>query len=140
MSVWMWTWMLNLFCLTNLLMILNVKMNLLRCIPSVWLLNLLLKRVENICCNHVVIPDFMPIVCSISKDKSVYLSPHKRNQNVKRKTLKPKPPFRSQPKVLNRSKFVPTCHHCDVVGHIRPQCPKLKREQNHVAKSLPKKV
>ena len=82
----------------------------------------------------------MPIVCSISKDKSVYLSPHKRNQNVKRKTLKPKPPFRSQPKVLNRSKFVPTCHHCDVVGHIRPQCPKLKREQNHVAKSLPKKV
>ena len=27
--------LLNLFCLTNLLMILNVKMNLLRCMPSV---------------------------------------------------------------------------------------------------------
>ena len=25
-----------------------------------------------------------------------------------------------------------------MIGHIRPQCPKLKREQNHVAKSLPK--
>ena len=98
------------------------------------------KKDENICCNHVVVPDFMPIVCSISKDKSVYLSPHKRNQNLKRKTLKPKPPFRSQPKVLNRSKFVPTCHHCDVVGHIRPQCPKLKREQNYVARSLSKKA
>ena len=36
-------------------------------------------------------------------------------------------------------KFVPTCHHCDVIGHIRLQCPKLKREQNHVNRSLPKK-
>ena len=26
-----------------------------------------------------------------------------------------------------------------VISHIRPQCHKLKREQNHVAKSLPKK-
>ena len=26
-----------------------------------------------------------------------------------------------------------------MIGHIRPQCSKLKREQNHVAKSLPKK-
>ena len=26
-----------------------------------------------------------------------------------------------------------------MIGHIRPQCPKLKREQNHVDRSLPKK-
>ena len=26
-----------------------------------------------------------------------------------------------------------------MIGHIRPQCPKLKREQNHVATSLSKK-
>ena len=51
----------------------------------------------------------------------------------------PKPLFRPQPKVLDGSKFVPTCHHCGVIGHIRPQCPKLKREQNYVARSLPKK-
>ena len=40
---------------------------------------------------------------------------------------------------MDRSKFVATCHHCGVIGHIRLQCHKLKREQNHVAKSLPKK-
>ena len=27
------------------------------------------KKDKNICCNHVVVPDFMPIVCSSSKDK-----------------------------------------------------------------------
>ena len=97
------------------------------------------KTEENICCNHVMVLDCVPIVCSISKDKSVYIPPHKRNQKVERKAFKPKPPFRSQPKVLEESKFVPTCHHCGVIGHIRPQCSKLKREQNHVAKSLPKK-
>ena len=61
------------------------------------------KNDENIYCNHVVVPNFVPIVCST---KSMYIPPHKRNQKVKRKTLKPKPPFRSQPKVLDRSKFV----------------------------------
>ena len=40
---------------------------------------------------------------------------------------------------LNGSKFVPTCHHCGVIGHIRPQCHKLKREQNYVARSHPKR-
>ena len=58
---------------------------------------------------------------------------------MKRKAVKSKPSFRSQPKALDGSKFVPTCHHCGVIGHIRPQCHKLKREQNHVARSLPKK-
>ena len=24
------------------------------------------------------------------------------------------------------SEFVPTCHHCHIVGHIRPNCPKLR--------------
>ena len=81
----------------------------------------------------------MPIVCSTSKDILVYISPHKRNQKVERKIVKSKPPFRSQPKVLDGSKFVPTCHHCGVIGHIRPQCHKMKREQNQVARSIPKK-
>ena len=58
---------------------------------------------------------------------------------MERKALKSKPPFRSQPKALDESKFVPTCHHCGVIGHIRPQCHKLKREQSHVARFLPKK-
>ena len=45
------------------------------------------KKNENICCNHVVVPDFVPIVCSTSKDKSVYIPPHKRNQKVEKKAL-----------------------------------------------------
>ena len=63
---------------------------------------------ENIYCNHVVVPDFVPIVRSTSKDKSVYIPPHKRNQKVERKAVKSKPPFRSQPKALDGSKFVPS--------------------------------
>ena len=58
---------------------------------------------------------------------------------MERKALKPKPLFRSHPKELSGFKFVPNCHHCGVIDHIRLQCPKLKREQTHVAKSLPKR-
>ena len=97
------------------------------------------KNDENICCNNVVVPDFVPIVCSTSKDKSMYIPPHKRNQKVERRVVKLMHSFRSQPKVLDGSKFVLTCRHCGVIGHIRPQCQKLKREQNHAARSLPKK-
>ena len=78
-------------------------------------------------------------MCVTLKDKSVYISPHKRNQKVERKAVKSKPPFRSQPKALDGSKFVPTCHHCGVIGHIRPQCHKLKKEQNYIARSLTKR-
>ena len=52
---------------------------------------------ENICCHYVVISDFVSIVCSTSKDKSVYIPSHKRNQKVEKKAIKSKPPFRSQP-------------------------------------------
>ena len=69
----------------------------------------------------------------------MYIPPHKRNQKVERKALKSKPLFRSHPRELSGSKFVPTCHYCGVIGHIRPQCPKLKREQTHVARFLPKR-
>ena len=58
---------------------------------------------------------------------------------MERKAIKPKPSFRSRPRDLSGFKFVPTCHHCDVMGHIRPQCSMLKREQNHVVRSLLKK-
>ena len=97
------------------------------------------KKEENICCNHVVVPNFVLIVSSSSKEKSMYILPHKRNQKVERKAFKPKPSFRSHLRDLSGSKFVPTCHHCGVIGHIRPQCSTLKREQNHVTRSLPKK-
>ena len=65
------------------------------------------KNDEIICCNHVVVPDYVPIVCSTSKDKSMYIPPHKRNQKVEKKALKPKPLFRSHPRELSGSNFVP---------------------------------
>ena len=52
------------------------------------------KKKAVICCNLVVKPDFVPIVNSISKGKSVYIPAHKRNHKVERKSLKPKPLFR----------------------------------------------
>ena len=30
------------------------------------------------------------------------------------------------PRLNKNSEFVPTCHHCHIVGHIRPNCPKLR--------------
>ena len=46
---------------------------------------LIAKKDENICCNHVVVSNFVPIVCSTSKEKSVYIPLRKRNQKVERK-------------------------------------------------------
>ena len=37
------------------------------------------KNENVICCNHVIKPNFVPIVSSTSKDRSVYIPPHKRN-------------------------------------------------------------
>ena len=53
------------------------------------------KNDENICCNHVVVPDLVLIVCSTSKDKSVYIPSHKRNQKMERKVVKSNPSSRS---------------------------------------------
>ena len=59
------------------------------------IVELIAKKDENIFCNHVVVLDFVPIVCSNSKDKLVYIPPHKRNQKVERKAIKSKSSFRS---------------------------------------------
>ena len=37
------------------------------------------KNDEIICCNHVVVPDCVTIVYFTSKDKFVYIPPHKKN-------------------------------------------------------------
>ena len=33
------------------------------------------------------------------------------------------------PRLNKNSEFVPTCHHCYIVGHIRPNCPKLSNSK-----------
>ena len=40
---------------------------------------LIAKNDEIICYNHVVVSNCVPIVCSTSNDKSMYIPPHKRN-------------------------------------------------------------
>ena len=75
-----------------------------------------------------------------SKEKDFYISPFKRNNeelkaniaridkskqsdvNAEVSKLMSKTP----PRLNKNSKFVPTCHHFHIVGHIRPNCPKLK--------------
>ena len=81
---------------------------------------LIAKKEENLCCDQVVLPDFVLIISSPFKDKSVYIPPHKRNQKVEKKILKSKPQLRSHARDLSRSKFVPTCHHYGVIDHIKP--------------------
>ena len=45
------------------------------------------KKKDIICCNHVLLPDFVPIVSSISKNKSVYIPPHKETKKWREKLL-----------------------------------------------------
>ena len=47
-----------------------------------------------------------------------------KNSDVNAEVSKP---MSNTPHRKNKnSKFVPTCHHCHIVGHIRPNCPKLR--------------
>jgi hypothetical protein len=45
--------------------------------------------------------------------------------------VKSREPIRVEPpkQVKTNKRFVPTCHHCGTVGHIRPRCWKLTRSQ-----------
>ena len=78
------------------------------------------------------------------KKKDFYILPFKRNNedlkanfarmdkgkisDVNAKVSKPMsktPLSKTPPRKNTMSEFVPTCHHCYIVGHIRPNCPKL---------------
>ena len=37
-----------------------------------------------------------------------------------------KPMSKTPPRFKERYEFVLTCHNCHIVGHIRPNCPKLR--------------
>ena len=75
-----------------------------------------------------------------SKEKFFYIPPFKRNnEELKANIVRidkgknsdvnaevSKPMSKTPPRKNKNSKFVPTCHHCHIVGHIRPNCPKLR--------------
>ena len=75
-----------------------------------------------------------------SKEKDFYIPPFKRNNeelkaNIARidkskqsnvNTEVSKLTSKTPPRLNKNSEFVPTCYHCYIVGHIRPNCPKLR--------------
>ena len=75
-----------------------------------------------------------------SKEKDFYIPPFKKNNeelkaNIARidkskqsdvNTKVSKLISKTPPRLNKNSEFVPTCHHCHIVGHIRPNCPKLR--------------
>ena len=79
------------------------------------------------------------IVEQNSKEKYFYISSFKRNNeelnaNIARidkgkqsdvNVEVSKPMTKTPPRLNKNSEFVPTCHHCHIVSHIRPNCPKL---------------
>ena len=74
-----------------------------------------------------------------SKEKDFYIPPFKRNNqelkaniaridkgkqsNVNTEVSKPK--SKTPPRLNEKSEFVPICHHCHIVGHIRPNWDKM---------------
>ena len=74
-----------------------------------------------------------------SKEKDFYIPPFKRNNEELKANIAridkgknsdvnaevSKPMSKTPPRKNKNSEFVPTCHHCHIVGHIRPNCPKL---------------
>ena len=80
------------------------------------------------------------LVESNSKEKDFYIPPFKRNneelkgnfaridigKNSDDNVEVSKPMSKTPPRLKEKSEFVPTCHHCHIVGHIRPNCPKLR--------------
>lgn len=75
-----------------------------------------------------------------SKDKDFYIPLFKRNNEELKANIAridkgknsdvnaevSKPMSKTPPRLNKNSYFVPTCHHCHIVGHIRPNCPKLR--------------
>ena len=74
-----------------------------------------------------------------SKEKHFYIPPFKgNNEDLKANIARidkgknfdvnievSKPMFKTPPRLNKNFEFVPTCHHCHIVGHIMPNCPKL---------------
>ena len=74
------------------------------------------------------------------KKNDFYIPPFKRNnQELKANIARidkgkqydvnskvSKPMSKTPPRLNDKSEFVPICHHCHIVGHIRPNCPKLR--------------
>ena len=98
-------------------------------------------KIENLTCTKSTVDNRSVSVSFKPKIEKVYVSPFKRNNkkkayfarldkgkssDVDTEVSKPK----SKPTVREYKKyvFVPTCHICGVVGHVRPNCSLLRQK------------
>ena len=98
-------------------------------------------KIENLTCTKSAVDNRSVSISLKPKIEKVYIPPFKRNNNenayfarldkgksfdVDAEVSKPK----SEPTVRehNKSVFVPTCHICGVVSHIRPNCSLLRQK------------
>ena len=69
-------------------------------------------------------------VASTLQGKKIYIESH---------ASYPKPRVMHPPRKLSSQRFVPTCHHCGKVGHIRPHCFNLKSQLQKNKNSISRK-
>jgi hypothetical protein len=77
------------------------------------------------------------------KKENPAVSPTRQGKKGKKKSIVPhasypKPRVVHPPRKLPSQRFVPTCHHCGKVGHIRPHCfnlkPHVQKNKNSVSR------
>ena len=98
-------------------------------------------KIENLTSTKPVVDNRSVSVSLKPKTEKVYIPPFKRNNKEKTYFVRldkgksfdvnaevSKPMSKATVREHNKSVFVPTCHLCDVVGHIRPNCSLLRQE------------
>ena len=97
-------------------------------------------KIENLTCTKFTIDNRSVSISFKLKTEKVYIPPFKRNNKDKAYFARldkgkssdvdaevSKPKFKPIVREHNKSVFVPTCHLCGVVGHIRPNCSLLRQ-------------
>ena len=98
-------------------------------------------KIENLTSTKPVVDNRSVFVSLKPKTEKVYIPPFKRNNKEKAyfarldkdkssdvDTYVSKPKSKPTARKHNKSVFVPTCHLCGVVGHIRPNCSSLRQK------------
>ena len=98
-------------------------------------------KIENFTSTKPVVDNRSVSVSLKSKTEKFYIPPFKRNNKEKAYFARldkakssdvdadvSKPKFKPTIREHNKSIFVPTCHLCGVVGHIRSNCPLLRKK------------
>ena len=98
-------------------------------------------KIENLTSTKLVVDNESVFVSLKSKTEKVYIPYFKRNNKEKAYFARldkgkssdidaevSKPMSKPAVREHNKSVFVPTCHLCDVVSHIRPNCSLLRKK------------